>query len=340
MPRRPAPAAGPSRPRVGGRPRRPRPGRADDGVPAVQRAQQAGATGAVGVRHQQHDEVALPRGRARPRPPAGSRRRERGQQRPGPAPPAAARRSACGAASSRPARRRPQHGRGGRAGEQLPGQPLQVALADPAGGGQLVGVPGDARGGELVDVGEHQLGEAGQRLGGQPGRDRRGRSSAATRRARPPGRPPAARPSSGRCAPRPGPARRRPRGRARIGVLGVGAAAGRRQLQEAAERELDGVADGPAHRRRRTRRRSSGPRRRSRPRSRSATAGSSARIRRRSRGRAQSVPGGRLGRRSSGLPLVIRRVVDRLFAANRMYASIHVPRHRYFTPCVQDESST
>ena len=40
------------------------------------------------------------------------------------------------------------------------GEPLEVALPDPAAALQLVGVAGDAGGGELVDVGEDQLGEA------------------------------------------------------------------------------------------------------------------------------------------------------------------------------------
>ncbi len=44
-------------------------------------------------------------------------------------------------------------------GEQVLAQPLAVALPDPPAGRQLVGVPGDAGGGQLVDVGEHQLGE-------------------------------------------------------------------------------------------------------------------------------------------------------------------------------------
>ena len=47
-------------------------------------------------------------------------------------------------------------------------EPLQVAAPDPAGAGQLVGVPGHAGRGELVDVGEDQLGELGHRRGGQP----------------------------------------------------------------------------------------------------------------------------------------------------------------------------
>lgn len=48
-------------------------------------------------------------------------------------------------------------------------QLLEVALPDPARGRELVGVPGDACRGQLVDVGEDQLGELGQRLGRETG---------------------------------------------------------------------------------------------------------------------------------------------------------------------------
>lgn len=44
---------------------------------------------------------------------------------------------------------------------------FQVALVGPAMGGQFVGVARGARGGELVDVGEGQLGELGDLGGGQ-----------------------------------------------------------------------------------------------------------------------------------------------------------------------------
>ena len=134
----------------------------------------------------------------------------------------------------------------GRAGEQQSGQPFQVARPHPAGGRQLVAVPGDAGGGQLVDVGEHQLGEPGQLLDGQPGRDGAGAHV-------PPGHP-RPHPVGGQqgvhraAAARLAPAelvravQRRADRRAR-----VGAAARRRQFQEATEGQFDGVADDPAH---------------------------------------------------------------------------------------------
>jgi hypothetical protein len=57
----------------------------------------------------------------------------------------------------------------GFAREQRLGQLLQVAQAGPAGGGQLVGVPGHAGCRELVDVGEDQLGEVRDGGGGLTG---------------------------------------------------------------------------------------------------------------------------------------------------------------------------
>ena len=51
-------------------------------------------------------------------------------------------------------------------GEQGAGQPLEVAGPHPSGAFQLVGVAGGAGRGQLVDVGEDQLGERRQLLGG------------------------------------------------------------------------------------------------------------------------------------------------------------------------------
>ena len=48
---------------------------------------------------------------------------------------------------------------GGSAGQQGPRQPFEVALADAPAALELVGVPGDRGRGQLVDVGEDQLGE-------------------------------------------------------------------------------------------------------------------------------------------------------------------------------------
>ena len=61
------------------------------------------------------------------------------------------------------ARRRSRHLRVD-AVEEVVRQPLEQPLPDPPGGGQLVVVAGDARGRELVDVGEDELGEPGQGL--------------------------------------------------------------------------------------------------------------------------------------------------------------------------------
>ena len=57
---------------------------------------------------------------------------------------------------------------GGRAGEQGPREPLEVALADPPAALELVGVPGDRGRGQLVDVGEDQLGELRELTGVDP----------------------------------------------------------------------------------------------------------------------------------------------------------------------------
>ncbi|GAA2995831.1 hypothetical protein GCM10020229_05430 [Kitasatospora albolonga] len=67
-------------------------------------------------------------------------------------------------------------------GEQVAGQLFEVALVGPAAGGEFVGVARGARGGELVDVGEGQLGELGD-LGGGQARRHRARGQA------PPGHP-------------------------------------------------------------------------------------------------------------------------------------------------------
>jgi hypothetical protein len=134
----------------------------------------------------------------------------------------------------------------GRAAEQLAREPLQPLLPDPAGGRQLVGVAGDARRRQLVDVGEDQLREADQRLGVRPGADR-------GRRHLPP-RDAGADPERGQqclggpSAPRLPPAQlvgALDRGR---GGRGLGRQSVAGQGEEAAERELDGVADVLAHR--------------------------------------------------------------------------------------------
>ncbi|CAB4726355.1 unannotated protein [freshwater metagenome] len=136
---------------------------------------------------------------------------------------------------------------GGGAVEQPSSDPLEQSLADPAGRGLLVVVPGDARGGQLVDVGEDQLGELDEH---EPvdavAHGRRGELAP---------RDPSA-----------DPVRRQQRvGRATaaslapaelVGALDggsrrgrhVGATASAGQRQEPAERQLHGVADGLAHR--------------------------------------------------------------------------------------------
>ena len=139
------------------------------------------------------------------------------------------------------------HGLGRRALEQVAGDPLQQPLPHPAGGGELVGVAGDAGRGELVDVGEDQLREVDQRLGRDP-------AAHGGRRHLAPGDP------------RADPVRRQQRlgaapaaGLAAAELVGaldgrggrrtrVGAAAAAGQGEEAAERELHGVADVLAHR--------------------------------------------------------------------------------------------
>ena len=58
-------------------------------------------------------------------------------------------------------------------GQQVLAEPLEVALAHPAGRRQLVGVARDAGRRQLVDVGEHELGEAGDGRRRQPHADDR-----------------------------------------------------------------------------------------------------------------------------------------------------------------------
>ena len=136
---------------------------------------------------------------------------------------------------------------GGRAVEQQRGDPLEQPLADPAGGLGLVGVAGDRGRGQLVDVGEDQLGEVGEHLGGQPvaHRDRgqlapRDPGADPERREQRVGGPAAAGLAAAELV-----GALDGRGGRRAQVLGAAPAG---QGQEAAERELDGVADRLAHR--------------------------------------------------------------------------------------------
>ena len=229
---------------------RPRPRRPDHGLPAVA----APAAGAARPARRRRAPAAPRRGSPSPASSAGQ---VLGDLQRVAAPSDASTPRTCAAGSSTAVsvrRRRPLGALGGRgervgagAASRLLAEPLEVALPHPAGGRELVGVPGDAGRGQLVDVGEDQLGEPRhrRRRRGRPRRRRR------TARARPPGRRPgrprAARPSSGRCAPRPGPARRRPPARAERGA-GVGAAAAAGQPEEAAEGQLHGRLDVGAHR--------------------------------------------------------------------------------------------
>ena len=138
----------------------------------------------------------------------------------------------CQSAFSALARRR----LGGLTGEQLLGQPLEVALPDPSGGRQLVGVPGDAGRRQLVDEREHQLGEAGDGRRPAARRRRRWPTAPATPPGRRRGRPTAARPSSDPGGPRRGPARRHRRARAtasRVGSESCGRTASRRKAPSA-----------------------------------------------------------------------------------------------------------
>ncbi len=222
----------------------PRTGRPGD-APAVGRAvaSRRGPAATVRVGHQQQRPAR--RGRAGPRRPGASRRAAR-RAAAAPGPPARSPPSASRAAPTRPARPPPGRARGSTV-EQVGGEPLEQPLAHPPGGGQLVGVPGHARGRQLVDVGEHQLGEAGQGVG----RRCPPRTAVATSRATPPGRrsgrPAAGRRSSGRCAPHRGRAGRRPPWPARSAYAGRLPRVPGGQREEAAQRELHGVADVLAH---------------------------------------------------------------------------------------------
>jgi hypothetical protein len=130
--------------------------------------------------------------------------------------------------------------------EQLGGEPLQVALAHAARRRQLVAVPGDAGGRQLVDVGEHELREARQLLRAESRLHRTG--------AHQPPRHAGAHPVGGEqrvhgaaaagLAPPQlvGALQRRPDRRAR-----VDAGTRRRELEEARQRQLDGVSDDLAH---------------------------------------------------------------------------------------------
>ncbi len=134
-------------------------------------------------------------------------------------------------------------GVGRRAGQQRPGQALEVALAHAAAALQLVGVAGHGGGGQLVDVGEDQLGEA-RELAGVDACGHGGVRHVAPRHPRPDpvgreqrlDRTPAARLAAPEL----------------VGALdgrrlrGVGVLAGG-QGEEAAEGELHGVADHLAH---------------------------------------------------------------------------------------------
>ena len=134
-----------------------------------------------------------------------------------------------------------------RALDQVGRQPLQQPLTDPAGGVELVGVPRHARRRQLVDVGEDQLGEAGQGVGVDLVAHRGGRHLA-------PGDPstdPVRReqrvdgsPTSGLTAAELVGTLDRRRGRG----ARVGAPAARRQRDEPAESELNGGPDVLAHR--------------------------------------------------------------------------------------------
>ena len=119
---------------------------------------------------------------------------------------------------------------------------LEVALAHPAARGELVGVSRHARGRQLVDVGEDELGEAGHRARGHAGVRGRGRHLApghagadAVGRLQRVHRPAAARLAATEVVGRLEGGRQR---RARVGARGA-----RRELEEAAERDLDRAGD-------------------------------------------------------------------------------------------------
>ena len=136
---------------------------------------------------------------------------------------------------------------GGGALEQEHGDALEQPLPDPAGGLGLVGVAGDRGRRQLVDVGEDQLGEVGEHVGGEAVADRDHRQLPP----RHPGADPERReqrvggPAAARLAAAELVAALDGRGGGGAQVLGAAAAG---QGEEAAERELDGVADRLAHR--------------------------------------------------------------------------------------------
>ncbi len=234
--------AGAQRPVVGGAHLEPGSRWPGDGAARVDRPQQRRRAAAVGVGHQQQHafvEVGqvgglqgLRRQLRQHRAHLGLRHDQRGERR---------RRRPVGALG------RGGDGGLGRAGQQVVRDPLEQPLADAAGGVQLVGVPSDAGGRELVDVGEHQLGERGQRVGRHPARD-------GGRRELAPGDPGTDPVRRQQCLRRPSAARLAPT--QLVGTFdgrcgrrpGVGSAAPAGEGEEAAEGQLDGVADGLAHR--------------------------------------------------------------------------------------------
>ena len=218
--------------------RQPGPGRPGDGTPVAQQPQQRRPAAPAGVRHQeQHPLLEAGQvlgglqgvGGQRPeqRPDVRLGHDHRGQRlrrRP-------ARTLGCG-----------QHGLRRRRLQQVVREAFEQSLPHPPGRVQLVGVAGHAGRGQLVDVGEHQLREAGQGVGVDPVAHRRGRHLPP----RDPGADPVRRQQR---VDRPAAAglaaaelvgaldRRRRRG------AGVRAAAPRRQRDEAAERQLHGRPD-------------------------------------------------------------------------------------------------
>ena len=143
--------------------------------------------------------------------------------------------------------RRLEHLLVGSSGQQQLSDAGQQPLPHAPGRLGLVGVPGDAGRGELVDVGEDQLGEVDQHLAVDAVADRGERHLAPGD----PGADPVRREQGVGAAPAPGLAAAElvgalDGGRRRGPQVGATLAAGQRE--EAAERELHGVADGLAHR--------------------------------------------------------------------------------------------
>ena len=149
-----------------------------------------------------------------------------------------------GGQSARSARRSSRSS--GSPSRRRPTEALEVLLAHPSGGGQLVGVAGDARRRQLVDVGEDQLGEPGDGRRVHPPVDHLGRQLPP----RHPGADPVGgeervdRPPGARLAPseRVG---RLDRRRQRLGGVGVLALGG--QAQEGAEGHLHRALDAGGH---------------------------------------------------------------------------------------------